>query len=72
MDASGKHLDKDPENHVLNSVTVHKSDQDHMNKQIDKIKQKYFPNLNPDDIEFHATEMIHHLGIFKKMKTQKI
>jgi hypothetical protein len=72
VDASGKHLDKDPENFVLNSITIHKSEQNYLNEKIDEIKQKHFPNIDPDYIEFHATEMIHHLGIFKKTKTQKI
>ena len=72
MDASGKHLRKDPENFVLNSVTIHKSHQDYMNEQIDRIKKNHFLNQNPNNIEIHATDMIHHNGIFKKVKNQKI
>lgn len=72
VDASGKHLHNDPENFVLNSVTIHKSHQKELEERIDHIKEKHFPDINPRFVEFHATDMVHYRGIFKKMKAHKI
>jgi len=72
IDASGKHLRKDPENFVLNSITVHESKLEQLDRKINEIKKDYFKNIDPNMIEFHVTSMLHRDGCFKGMKPKRL
>lgn len=72
IDASGKHLRKDPENFVLNSITIHESELEQICIKINEIKKDYFKNIDPNMIEFHVTSMLHRDDYFKGMKPKHL
>jgi len=72
LDSSGRPEYSDPENFVLASVTVNEHQWYHMKKEIEQIKLKYFPSIDPEKIEFHAKDMINHSGAYKGLSWNTI
>ena len=67
IDTSGCPEKSDPENFVVVAVIINDSSWHNMNKAIQDIKTKYFPNMIPNSVEFHVKEMLNHTGIYRRM-----
>ena len=68
IDESGKPNYSDAENeYVLAAITIHESDYRHVEDELSKVKQHYFPELNPKNVEIHATDIISRKGLYSKM-----
>jgi hypothetical protein len=68
MDESGKPNYNDAENeYVLAAITIHESEYKHIEDELSKVKRKYFPEMDPKDVEIHATDIISRKGLFSKM-----
>lgn len=72
MDESGKPNYNDTENeYVLAAITIHESEYKHVENELSKVKQSFFPDKDPKDIEIHATDIISRKGIFSEMDVSK-
>ena len=67
IDTSGCPEKSDPENFVVVAVIIHDSLLDHMNKMVQDIKTKYFPNMCLNNVEFHVKDMLNHTGIYREV-----
>ncbi len=68
MDESGKPNYNDTENeYVIAAITIHESEYKHVEDELFKVKHRYFPDLDPKDVEIHATDIISRKGLFNKM-----
>lgn len=72
IDSSGRGDYSDLENYVVASVTVNEHQWYFMRNEIEKIKKKHFPDLLPENVEFHAKDMLNLEGIYKGLKWEKI
>lgn len=68
MDESGKNSFNDKENYILAGVCIHENSWQLIDNEVKKIKIKYFPKLDPDDVEFHTKAIAQGEDIFKTMK----
>lgn len=69
MDESGKPNFNDAENeYVLAAITIHESDYRRIERELSKVKNLYFQDMDPDDVEIHATDIISRKGLFNKME----
>ena len=72
IDESGKPNYNDTENeYVLAAITIHESEYRHVEDELSKVKQQYFPELNPKNVEIHATDIISRKGLYSKMDLVK-
>ncbi|AMH95432.1 hypothetical protein AR505_1717 [methanogenic archaeon ISO4-H5] len=68
MDESGKPNYNDTENeYVIAAITIHESEYKHVEDELSKVKHRYFPDMDPRDVEIHATDIISRKGLFNKM-----
>lgn len=58
VDESGIPSFKENDNFVLSCIIIEDDHWSRLDKSIFQIKRKYYPKLNPDEIEFHASEII--------------
>ncbi len=59
IDESGKPSPNDEEKeYVLASLTIHESEYKKAEKLLDGVKKKFFPNMNPKDLEIHAMDIL--------------
>ena len=73
FDSSGRPIYRqDPENYVVASVTVNEHHWNIIRNDITDLKEKHFPKLNPESVEFHAKDMMNRDGIYKNIGWQKI
>jgi len=68
IDESGKPERTDSENEfVLTALSINESEWKRIDKRMIDLKLKYFPDADPESIEFHTTDIISHKGAFKGM-----
>lgn len=68
MDESGKPNYNDSEKeYVLAAITIHESEYRHVEEELSKVKKRYFHDLDPEEVEIHATDIISRKGIYNKM-----
>ncbi len=72
IDSTGTTSFSKAENYVLASVTIHEQSWYSINKKVEDLQLKYFPNTNLDQIEFHAKDMTNKHGIYEDMSEEKI
>ena len=72
LDSSGRPDYTDPENFTVASVSVNEIDWYNVDKRLNEIKQRHFPNQELNAIEFHAKDMINRKGIYKHMSWDNI
>ncbi|MBR6911375.1 MAG: DUF3800 domain-containing protein [Candidatus Methanomethylophilaceae archaeon] len=72
MDESGKPNYNDAENeYVLAAITIHESEYRHVEEELSKIKTLYFQDMDPEDVEIHATDIISRKNVFNTMDLSK-
>ena len=72
IDESGKPNYNDAENeYVLAAITIHESEYRHVERELSKVKLSYFPEMDPMEVEIHATDIISRKGIFHEMDLSK-
>lgn len=72
IDESGNPDMTDSENeYVLASLTINESTWRDVDTRVRGLKQKYFPDKDPNDIEIHATDIFNHKREFKKYPLDK-
>ena len=72
IDSSARPSFDDVENYVVASITVNEHQWYYVRGKIEEIKKKHFPHLSPEDVEFHAKDMINRTGIYRKLEWTKI
>jgi len=71
IDESGKPERTHPENEfVLAALSINESEWKRMDRSVTGLKQKYFPDRDPESVEFHTSEIIHHRGVFKPLSLE--
>lgn len=71
IDESGSKLMKHKGDFVVSCIIIHDSHIDIIDQEINKIKSKYFPNHNINEIEIHIAEIIHKRGAFLNLDNNK-
>jgi len=72
LDSSGRPFFSDQENFVLASATVNEHHWHNIRNRIHGIKKEHFPDIKPENVEFHAKDMMNRTGIYKKLGWTKI
>ncbi|WP_400233385.1 DUF3800 domain-containing protein [Methanomethylophilus alvi] len=68
IDESGKPDWNHPEQEfALAALIINEREWVSIDRKVRGLKQKYFPEINPETIEFHATEIFHHKHVFKDL-----
>jgi len=67
IDESGTPLLTDPEDYVLSAFIVNERKWRSVDRAINRIKQKYFPLVDPCEIELHTKDIVHRAYIFKSL-----
>lgn len=71
MDESGKPQWSHPEpEYVLTALMINERSWKEINEKMRGIKLKYFPDLDPDSVELHATDIFNHRKSFKNLPLQ--
>lgn len=58
IDESGNHTFKDPENFVYAALCIHENQWQIVDNKVQSIKLKHFPDIDPDNIELHAKDIV--------------
>jgi hypothetical protein len=72
LDSSARPDYNDPENFVVSSITVNEHQWYSVRGKIEDVKKKHFPHLSPENVEFHAKDMINRTGIYRKLAWAQI
>lgn len=74
IDASGRPAknEEPKEVFVLATLITHESQWSFIDSKVKDIKRKHFPQIPPDEIEFHAKDMLNREGRFKGLNWDKI
>ena len=67
IDESGKPDYKDPEYFTLTAFIINDKGWQAVDNLVKDVKIHHFPNLNDDDVELHATNIIHRKGIYRTL-----
>lgn len=67
LDSSGGATFNDRENYVLTSAITNEMNWQYIDNGIRAIKLKHFPNLPDSDVEFHAKDMMGHVGVYNSV-----
>ena len=68
IDESGKPERTDSEDEfVLAALSINESEWKRIDRRMTDLKLKYFPDADPESVEFHTTDIISHKGSFKAM-----
>lgn len=71
IDESGKPDWNHPESEfVLAALIINEREWVSIDRKVRGLKQKYFPEKDPETIEFHATEIFHHKHVFKDLSLE--
>ena len=72
LDEAGSPKQSDSSNqYVLSAFIVHESKKFKIVDDVCELKRKYFPDNDPNDVEFHMKDLAHHNGIFKQLGLEK-
>ena len=71
VDESGMPDFDDKENFVLVAYIIQEENFEFINNEFNKIKTDYFPHIDPDDLEIHATDLFNKKGPFKNLEAEK-
>jgi hypothetical protein len=72
LDSSGGSTFQDVEDYVLTSAIINESNWQSIDNGIRAIKLSHFPNLPDPDVEFHAKDMMSHIGVYGAIKWNDI
>ena len=68
IDESGKPDWNHPEKEfVLAALIINEREWVSVDRKVRGLKQKYFPEMNQETVEFHATDIFHHKSVFKDL-----
>ncbi|MEJ2268068.1 MAG: hypothetical protein P8X70_03260 [Nanoarchaeota archaeon] len=56
----------------LTGIVVNEEDWVRVDNALTKLKVEYFPNIPPEDIEFHAKQIRNKNGIFSHLDNEKV
>ena len=71
IDESGKPERTHPEKEfVLAALSINESEWKRIDRAVTSLKLKYFPDTDPESVEFHTTDIIHHRGVFKPLSLE--
>lgn len=74
IDASGRpgKNEEPKDSYVLAAIITHESQWTYIDNKVKAIKMKHFPRLAPEEVEFHAKDMLNREGIFKGLNWDEI
>jgi len=74
IDSSGRPIKEEGkiENFVLAALIAHEQQWQFIDNKVKEIKIKHFPNLNIEEIELHAKDMLNREGSFKRFNWNEI
>ena len=68
IDESGKPDWNHPEKEfVLAALIINEREWVSVDRKVRGLKQKYFPEADPETVEFHATDIFHHKNVFRDL-----
>jgi len=72
IDESGKPNYQDPENFTLTTFIINDKNWQIVDNKVKALKIQSFPNLNDEDVELHASNIIHRGGIYHNLPWNEI
>lgn len=67
IDESGKPTRKDKEDFVLVGLCINEQHYRNIDQKIDELKNKYFPKIDLDNVEFHAKDIAYNKKVYTSL-----